>query len=322
MSQNKTLTPIKFNFVSLHFEPYAEVKKKHNTRSILKEVFEYLRSQKKLGKGHLIDRHENRDGSESRELFMTTSRILPKEERIICTMALLRKGRAPKLKPRDKFKLLPIREMGDIAEVTHFFIDFTTSTCVVCAEYNHHGPRISDFEFYLRNIANNNILGLARQTDVNVYFESTLDKTLSQLQNVLHIDIKSTPGKLAQMDADVRQNYFSGMSNIGSVLKPKHIRIESYFQTQGKTIVTNSTNTEANNMFKDMLGVFKKRPRNIKCFEDFVVKYEDKNGMDEVFNLLRGKKEFTKDIDLKANPKLSQFYTLIKPEINDFVTTL
>lgn len=319
MKQNKT-TATKFNFFSLKFEPYTHLKKEYSTKKILLAVFEYLRDLKKVNKGHLIDRNENRLEDPSRELFMVGSKILPNQRKILCTMALLRKGKQPKLKPLDKFKLLPIDTIGDIAEETHFFIDFSESSTVICAEYNYHGPRISDLEYYLRNVSHDK-LKLSKKTDIAIHFESTIDKTIHDLQNVLHMDIKIKPQSIAQMDNNIKGAYFLGMNSIGTMLKPKYIRVESYFQTPGKNDPKVSLNKKANNMMLDLLNVFKKRPQNIGCFEDFVVKYENKDGEDAVFNLLKGKKEIVVDIDLK-NITLKKMYDLIKLDFNDFVLNL
>ena len=319
MAKSNT-TPTKFNFFSLRFEPYAHLKSEYTSKKILLEVFGYLRELRKDGKGHLIDRNENRAENTPRELFMVGTKILPNQRKILCTMALLRKGRQPKLKPVDKFKLLPIDQIGDIAEETHFFIDFSTHTIVVCAEYNYHGPRVSDLEFYLRNVSRDK-LALSKQTDVAIHFDSTIDKTINELRNVLHIDIKLKPRNIAQMDNDIKGNYFLGMNNIGNMLKPQFLRVESYFQTPGKTDPKIQLNTDANNMMFDLLGVFKKRPKNIGCFEDFVVKYENKDGEDAVFNLLKGKKELVVEIDLKKIT-LQKMYELVKLDFNDFVLNL
>jgi hypothetical protein len=316
MKKNKK-TPTKFNFFSLKFEPYSHLRSQYSSKNILTEVFNYLRDLKKKGKGHLIDRNENRKIDLPRELFMVGTKILPTQRKILCTMALLRKGRQPKLKPLDKYKLLPIDTLGEIAEETHFFIDFSGDKIIICAEYNHHGARVSDLEYYLRNVSRDK-LSISKQTEVVIHFENTIEKTIHSLQNVLHMDIKLKPKKIAQMDNDIKGSYFLGMNKIGLQLKPHFLRVESYFQTPGKNDPKINTNKEANNMMFDLLSVFKKRPKNKDCFEDFVVKYVNKDGEDAVFNLLKGKKELVIDIDT-SNTTLKEMYELIKLDFNDFV---
>ena len=295
---NKKTTPVKFNFFSLKFEPFTKLKSQYSTKTILLEVFDYLRALKKKGQGHLIDRNEHKKETPPRELFMVGTKIYPTQRKILCTMALLRKGKQPKLKPADKFKLLSLDSIGgDIAEETHFFIDFGGSSTVICADYNYHGPRVSDLESYLRYVSYDK-LRISKKTEVTIHFESTIDKTIQNLQNVLHMDIKINPRSIAQMDNEVKGSYFLGMNRIGNMLKPQFIRVQSYFQTLGKSDSKIQTNKEANKVTLDLLNIFKKKPKNIGCFEDFVIRYENKQGEDAVFNLLKGKKEIVVDIDL------------------------
>lgn len=53
-----------------------------------------------------------------------------------------------------------------------------------------------------------------------------------------------------------------------------------------------------------------------------MVKYEDKDGQEEVFNLLKGKKELVREVDLKKITKLRQWYELIETEFNEFVDSI
>ncbi|WP_289045435.1 hypothetical protein [uncultured Olleya sp.] len=322
MAKQKKVREIRLLLSSLRFEPYAELANNHTTKSILKEIFSYLRTQKKNGKGHLIDRHEKRDKAEPRELFMISHRDIPSEGRIRCSMALLRKGKQPKLKPTDEFKLLPLSSIdGDIAEDTHFFIDYNSSKCVICAEYNDKGPRLSDLEYYFRSVVGPSNLKIAKSTSMSAFFNNTIDETLHEMRNVLHMDVKFKPSKLARMDVDVRKQYYSGMENIGKVFKPKFFRIETYFQTPGSNKV-NKTNNEANNWFREMLKIFKTRERNNKLYENFEVKYENNEGAEKVFNLLNSRRTIIIEVDSKEDVKNKEMYNLISSDLSKFVASL
>lgn len=321
MSKRETLTPIKFHFYSLKFNPYKDLVRTENNSTILKQVITYITNERKNGKGHLIDRNKNRINESPREIFMTSSVIMYKESRIRCSIALLRAGRLPKLKPNDKFKLVPIDTIGSIAEETHFYIDFKKDFAVICLEFNSHGPRISDIEYYLRNVAYET-LKLSKATEVELYMDNTIDKTLKDLKNVLNIDIKIQPTKLSQLDTEIVGKYFTGMNSIGNKLKPKFLKLEALFQTPGRVVESSEINKEANSMIVDLIGRFKARPLNIDCFENFVVKYENKEGEEEKFNLLKGKKEITKHVDLNKITKKREMYEIIEPDFDEFMEAL
>lgn len=318
---NENLTPVRFHFYSLKFTPYSG-DYKSTSISILVDVITYLTNEMHNGKGYLIDKHQGRENEGARELFMTSAVFMHKEKRIRCNLALLRSGRIPMLKPTDEFKLIPLdTTQGSIAEQTHFFIDFSKGYGIICAEYNYHGPRISDIEYYLRNVARNK-LKLSKVTEVTQFMDASIDETLKALKNVLYLEIKMQPKSIAQMDKDIVGKYFTGINSIGNNLKPKFIRLDAFFQTPGNTVKSSQINKEANNMVLDLLHKFKTRPFNIDCFEGFVVKYEDKDGQEDVFNLLKGKKEIIKEVDLKNITKTRQWYELIEKDFDEFIQVI
>lgn len=272
-------------------------------------------------KGYLVDRLEKRSGGDTRELFLSSVVFLAKEQRIRCSIALLRKGRAPKLKPADKFLLIPISELGTPAEETHFYIDYSKSYAVLCVEFNFFGPRASDIEFYLRNVAHDK-LRLASATQLELYMDAPIAETLKQLKNVLNFEVKMRPQRITQLDKDLVGSYFTGITTLAQRVKPKFIKLEASFQNPGGAVQSTELNKEGTGMVKILLERFLKSPYNIDCFDGFTVKYESTDGTEEVFNLLKGKKEIVKEIDLKKIKKKREFYDLIKEDFDQFMDTL
>lgn len=56
-------------------------------------------------------------------------------------------------------------------------------------------------------------------------------------------------------------------------------------------------------------------------FDHFVVKHEDKEGKEEFFNLLRGKKEVVKYVEGNLT-KGREWYELIESDFDEFIQTL
>lgn len=316
-----TKTEIRYQFFMLKFTPLKDVKL--NSRDITFNIISLL-SKKLLdeNQGYLLDRHESRAGN-SREMYLNRAIIMFQEKRIRCSMALLRAGRVPFLKPSEEYKLVPISEAikGNIAEETHFFIDYSKDSVVICCEYNHHGPRITDIEYYFRNVAHK-LLKQSKATEVSAYFIAPIEETLKKLKNVLNIDIKIVPQDLNKLATEVSNKYFTGMRTLGAVLDPKFLRIEAYFQSPGGSIKSNALNTNVNNMVKDILNRIKGNQLDIDAFKSFMFKYEDVQGNEEIFNLLSGKKEIVLNIDLKTIKKARQWYELITPEFDQFIESI
>jgi hypothetical protein len=319
MEENKT--EIKYQFFALKFTPLKDVAL--NSKDITFNIITYI-SNKLLNEnqGHLIDKHELRQGNR-REIFMNRAVIMHKEKRIRCSMALLRAGKVPLIKPKEEYKLVPISDAikGSIAEETHFFIDYSKNSVIICCEYNHNGPRITDIEFYFRNVAHK-VLRQSKATEVNAYLDAPIEETLNKLKNVLNIDIKIVPQDLSKLTPEVSNKYFTGMRTLGALLNPKFLRIEAYFQSPGGSIQSKGLNANANNMIKDLLNKIKGNKLDIDAFKSFMFKYEDIDGKEELFNLLSGKKEIILVIDLKEIGSARDWYNLVKPELDQFIEAI
>ncbi|RAV99669.1 hypothetical protein [Pseudochryseolinea flava] len=317
----ENFTEVRYQLFTLQFTPLKNISlsSKDITFNIITYISNKLLNEKQ---GHLIDKHESRQGNR-REIFMNRAVIMHKEKRIRCSIALLRGGKVPLIKPKEEYKLVPISEAitGSIAEETHFFIDYSKHSVVICCEYNHHGPRITDIEFYFRNVAHK-VLRQSKSTEVSAFLEAPIDETLKKLKNVLNIDIKVVPEDLSKLTPDVSNKYFTGLRTLGAVLNPKFLRIEAYFQSPGGSIQSKALNSNALNMIKDLLNKIKGNRVDVDAFKSFMFKYEDIDGKEEVFNLLSGKKEIVLQVDMKEITKARKWYDLVKPQLDDFIATI
>jgi hypothetical protein len=173
-SKPKNLTPVKFHFFKIKFTPYSGSQNETNN-SIISKVLSYLSRQAAEGKGFLIDKHETRTGEASRPLFATSVILMGLDKRYRGSMALLRTGKIPMLKPTDKFMLVPLdTSVGEIAEQTRFYIDYSTDSIIMCVEFNYNGPRASDLEYYFRIVARDE-LRIAKATEVETFMDVSID---------------------------------------------------------------------------------------------------------------------------------------------------
>lgn len=313
-SQKVNLTSVKFYFYRIKFSGYAGSNK--SSSDITHEVMRFLSVEYKKGNGILIDKNESRQGSQ-RPLFVTSATFMLKEKRIRGTLALLRSGKIPMVKPADKFELVPLeKSTGQIAEVTHFFIDYSTQFPILCMEFNAEGPRVSDLEYYFRVVARDK-LSIAKSTDLETFMDTPIDKVLEDFKNVLNFELKVQPAKLAQINTDLMGQYLSGISTLDQKLNPKFIKIEALFQTPGKARST-QLHTSGNKMVRAFLEAFKTKKQNIDVFDNFVITYEDKEGREAVFSLLKGKVELDKMINLETI-KERGMYELIEKDFNIFI---
>lgn len=317
----QNITPVKFNFFELKYTPFKN-SIQQTTRDIIHAVITFLSQSQQAGSGILIDRHEDRIKDTARQLFVTHVSTDWKEKRMKVSMALLRTGRLPKLKPAETWTLVPLEKgRGEIAEETHFFIDFNNLSIIICAEYNHNGPRISDIEYYLRIVAKDK-LRLAKATEITMFMDTSIDKALAEFKNILNMKVKVQPQKLSQLDTVIQGQYFTAISNLSQQVNPNFVKLEMLFESADKDYESSQINKKGNTMFKKILNAFKANPVNMDVFENFVVKYETENGLEDTFNLMKGKKEITVFADPVVTTTNRAWYELIKDDFNNFMQSL
>lgn len=320
LDENTSLIPVRFHFFNIKFVPYAHAAGE-TSKSIIQKVATFLSQEQQKGKGILIDKHQDKGNDIARPLFVTAAVMMFKEKRIRFSMALLRTGKIPMVKPADKFLLVPLdTSVGQIAEQTHFFIDYSTNEVVLCIEFNSNGPRLSDIEYYFRVVARDK-LRVAKSITVEQYMEVSVDKALADFRNVLNLEVKVQPQKLASLDTAIVGQYFTGISNLGQFVNPQYVKLEVMFQTPGKKYQSSQVNRQANSMVSQILDAFKAKPTNMDAFENFVVKYENVDGKEDVFNLLKGKKEVIIYIDGSSN-NTRKWYEAIEADLDSFIQTL
>jgi len=301
---------------TLKFTPYKEVSK--NNGDIIIDAITYLNKERLAGKAFLVDKHKNRKGEEPRELFMYVAYRIPMKRIIRCSLALIRNGKIPMLKPKDTYELVPLNKTEhSLTELTNFFIDFSRSPAIVCVEYNHNGPRISDIEFYFRQVTSE-ILHLSKATTVTTLMNIPIDETIASLQNVLNFEIKMRPKNVTYLNDGIK-GYVSEFASIGNRLKPNFVRVEALFQSPGGKLPGSALNVDANKMFMKFLNVFKTNPENIDLFEDFEVKFIDTEGADAVFNLIKGKAELTVEISTDKQLTAKEWYEMIEDKYAEYI---
>ncbi|MDN3549326.1 hypothetical protein [Mucilaginibacter aquaedulcis] len=309
---------VKFYLHKINFLPYVD-SPKQKTNDILFDVLNFLNKEHLQGKAYAIDKNKNKPEMERREMFMNNPVRVARTNKFKCSMALL-KDKSLMVKPKDTFELVPFNKAtGLIAELTHFYIDYSVSPAIICAQFNNDGPRISDIEFYFRSLAQE--MRLARGCQTTTYLYAPIDTTLAHLHNVLNFEIKLRPQSIAQMDDDIKGGFISDFSNMGNRLKPNFIRVEAMFQTPGAKVKSEHLNKEANTFIINLLKKCQAKPFHIDQFDEFEIKFVNKDGENETFNLTKGKREISVQINREEHMTTTKYYHLIEAHFDKFIET-
>lgn len=292
MTDQQDFATIRFHIFDFLFTPLKENESTENSHKILKKCIdrindEYLKKQTAI----VIDRHEGRTEEEHRNLFMTPAAFNVKERRYKCKISLLRDNKIPILVNKTNYTLTPLEQLGNtaLAETTIFYIDMNKRVPIVCCEFNSLGPRISDIEYYFRQIAFFNMLGIAKGCKAAIHMKLPINEVLSSLSDVLRFKIKVKPQRLNYIFQEVQDSFITNMNALAGTVKPKSIRVDAFFRESNQK--NTSKNIQAISFAKRILNAIKNDNDIIEDFEEFTLYFEKENGIDSVFQLIRGKQE-------------------------------
>ena len=307
---------VRFNFMTMQFIPIKEHSNLTSNQIILKIVdsIKYQRTQNNI---IIFDRFKNRKNEPSRQIYINYTGHEPLKRRLKFSMALIRSGKQPLLKPTGSIDLVPFdKNLGEFTEITHFFIDMNRPTAVVCVEFNDNGPRMTDIEYYFRAMSTE-YLHLSRSLTVGIMMESNIDETIDGLSGVFDFDMKIESKKFSEMDNDAK-GFLSEWGTLLTKLQPEFIRIEAFFQRKGKKVNKPSTNS---GMLTGLKHILKRvgKPNNSDAFDKFVINYQDADGNVKKFDLFNTKSEISVLINLNQTIKTTAVYELIKDDFDKFL---
>ncbi|GHE29125.1 hypothetical protein [Sphingobacterium griseoflavum] len=314
------LNEVRFNFYKLSFTP-VKANEHLRQKDILNKIIQACTPKFIKNKVYLIDRYESRISTERRELFISYITYNHLENRYKGTIALIRNGKKPFLKPKESYQLVPLDslDLGTLTETTHFFIDTSSDKPYLCVEFNNIGPRISDIEYYFRNLGQK-YLNITKKTEVEVFLKRPIKSVLENLKSVLSFDFKIEPKKVPLIDKTVANNYFTSFNNLNSKFDPKFLSMKAYYQSRGKN--KNGDSIKGLAFIKQMLQSFSTGHTDLDTFDSFTLEYLDQNDEYDKINFIRDQKEIVIHADLKSVVKNRDWYDLIKVDFDEFMASL
>ena len=315
-NSNKTI-PIVFNFCDLKLTPY-KAKEGISPSKLLKEIFNGLIEDMINNKAHFIERNRGESLDDKRSLLMYGATYTRRGERVRGKIALLR-NKAPILMSKKSFTETEIDNDSDknVAELTHFLIDFSSDIPLVMIEFNDNGPRISDFEYYVRHLGKE--FNIAKFCQPTVRIKGDLDDILKNLQNVFSVDLKVRLYK-GKFLAKFSDKLYSGIEALNSSYPYQDIRIVANFGHQNTTEGQKKKNTGGLDWARNLLGFLKENPNNAELMEDLKMDIDRGKGL-EVIDILSEKESITINVDLlkPGRPLASDLFGKAHVELTNFL---
>jgi hypothetical protein len=312
---------IKFNVFDFVFIPYGG--EKLSSKSIFVNCIETINKERLDNQSViLLDRNENREKTLSRNMFVSSAAYIFKEKKYKCRIALIREGKVPKILNRENYSITELDKIDkrDIVEVTSFYIDVSSDIPVVCCEFNSNGPRISDIEFYFRQISSHRMLKISKSCKAKLHMKTSVEDVLESLRDVLKFEIKAKPSRLNFLTKEVDAPFIGNMNALANSVNPKSIRVDAFFRERGKHN-KGVRNQSAISFVKKVLNAVKDDNKIAEEIDDFTLEYERKDGSEDFFSLIRGKVEFDVSCILKDNGSIDTKYLFneISVQFNEYI---
>lgn len=283
---------IKFHIFELIFQPYLEQEGKMGSFGILKSCIKKITdSRVEEHKFIIIDRHETRDKADSRKLFISSAAYSHSDRMYKCKIGLIR-DKVPAFLDREKMTISSDIDLGnrELFETTNFYIDIekTTNPTVIC-EYNSLGPKISDIEYYFRTLSSRKFLHISKACTARIHMEKSVEQVIETMQNIFRFRFKAKPENLPSLFNNTQDAFISNMQGLANTVDPKSVKIDLSFRDSGGKKLVSEKNYKMMATSKKILSAVLNDTRVLEDIEDFYLEYEDSDGEDNDFSLVRGK---------------------------------
>lgn len=267
MAKKPELLEVKVNYFELELEPYKANEGVFSS-TILRELLSSVQEQLKTKKAIYIDKFASREGNNKRVMCIYSLKPMPKEQ-IICGKMALFRDKVPALMSED----LNVSDISlldkSLIEITHFYVDYKGKKPIISFEYNYHGCRISDFEYYVRQLAKE--WQRAKKCQAKVFISGEIKTILDTLKNIVSIDLKVKQEK-ARVLRDADRNFYSAYDSVNNNFPAEDVRIIANFSRKRKNI-------KALELGRNLMNHFIKKPEDLQQLELFKLEYESDTGI-------------------------------------------
>jgi len=263
-----------------------------------------------------INRNANQQKSQPRILLCLSNKFSDSGRRCFGRMALV-KNKAPfGLVDGNLIEEIEKGKYQEFVDVSHYAIHFGSSQPVVMFEYNHEGPRLYDFEFYIRRIARD--AKIAKSVNFTIHLDVEIKDLDSSIYNVFSVSVK------VNSNTANRVNWLAPLKKMSQETGYKDVKLDLVFQKQKDLLGRYIRNLRGLDYAKDILGWINKDKNNIGRLEALKMSYQLK-GQDQIYDLDFIKNKTTSVLDVPfIDGKLyapDGLNTIIGQELNVFIDT-
>jgi hypothetical protein len=309
-------TPFEFHYANFALEPYKG--SDLTSTQLLKSIISKLNDPNFPSNKRVKDKHENRKGTTSRRLVHISSPFEAQGKRCFGKLALI-KNKAPMTwSGKDLIEEIENPGNKEFIEVTNYVINFGEGgDPVIMVEFNHAGPRLSDIEYYFRQVSQD--FRLATSIKSVLHLDTDYEQLDKELENVFDLTVKVNASTVSKSP-----NWLKSLMNIKDESGFKDVRLELFFKREKEKSGAYAKNILGLDYVRNMLGWLKKNGDNIEQVDDLKMTYQV-TGSDKIVDLdfLKNKKTSIINIPLftKTQYKPADFKAAVGQEFNHYLST-
>lgn len=303
-----------YNYASLNLKAY-QGEMDHSSK-LLKELISLLKEEEYKGK--VIDRFEKRNNTLKRELVIVSNKFGNDGRRCFGKIALI-KNRNPFLwqKATNLIEEIQKEENKKFIEISNYVIHFDNAgDPIIMFEFNHEGPRLSDFEYYLRQIART--ARIAKQVNCVLHIKTDFEKLDKEITNVFGVTVKVDSGSTNYVT-----NWFKSLKEIREDSGYKDVRLEFFYKRVKNQQNEYEKNIRGLDFARNIISWLKRDRNNIEHLDDLKMSYQI-NGTDEIIDMdfIKNKQVSIIKISTPDGTYSSQEYKeLVGGEFNRYLQT-
>ena len=264
-----------FNYASIFMKPYSG--DSGTSSQLLKNIILKLNEDDFPSEKKVIDRHENRTNSVRRKLVIISNRIEDKGVRCHGRIALI-KNKAPLIwGGKDIVEQIEKESNKHYIEITNYTIHFSSdSEPIIMFEFNNEGPRLSDIEFYIRQIAKE--FRLAKNIQTSLHLKTSYEQLDKEMNNVFGVTVKVNSAN------NNKCNWLKILRNLNDDSGYKDVRLELFFNRRKDFRGNYEKNVRGTDFARGLISWLRKDKKNIDYVDDLKMTYQA-DGSDDIIEL-------------------------------------
>ena len=233
----------------------------------MKNIIQKLQEPDFPNNKRIINRHENRKNSVKRELVIISNTFDKGGIRCFGRIALI-KNKTPLIwGGKDIIEEIEKDKNKQFIEITNYTIHFCVDADpVMMYKFNSEGPRLSDIEYYIRQIGKEFVL--AKNIQTSIHLKTSYEQLDKDIKNVFGVTVKVNSAYNYRLD------WIKSLKNINDDSGFKDVRLELFFNRKKEANGKYVRNIRGTDFARGAITWLKKDKNNIDYLDDLKMTYQ------------------------------------------------